>query len=144
MSILAGDLSRAFDPVLFAIDCGITPDDWQSKLLRQMPKRCLVLASRQIGKTETAILIGLHTAIYEPGSLVLIVSPSQRQSGEVFRRLMLAYAKLKGVPALEQEVSAARAVQQRLSNRRAARQRAHGAGICRRKVDHFGRGGEGR
>jgi hypothetical protein len=100
---MAGDLARIFDPVLLAIDCGITPDDWQSKLLRERPKRCLILASRQIGKTETAIFLGLYTAIYEPGSLVLIVSPSQRQSGEVFRRLMLAYAKLKGVPALEQE-----------------------------------------
>ena len=36
-------------------------------------------------------------------ALVLVVSPSQRQSQEVFRRLLIAHAKLKGVPGLTQE-----------------------------------------
>jgi hypothetical protein len=62
-----------------------------------------MLCARQTGKTEAAYHLGLWTALYEPGSLVLIVSPSQRQSQEVFRRLMIAHAKLKGVPELTQE-----------------------------------------
>lgn len=53
-----------------------------------------MLCARQTGKTETAVNLGHHTALYEPGSLVLIVSPSQRQSGEVFRRLMLNHQTL--------------------------------------------------
>jgi hypothetical protein len=101
--LMAKDLMRAFDPVQLALDAGIMPDPWQAKLLRERPKRCLMLCSRQSGKTETAIFLGIWTALYEPNSLVLIVSPSQRQSQEVFRRLMIAYNKLQGVPELAQE-----------------------------------------
>jgi hypothetical protein len=101
--LMAADIIRALNPVQLAIDVGLTLDPWQAKLLRDHPKRALLLCSRQAGKTEIAVLLGLHTALYEPGSLVLIVSPSQRQSGEVFRRLMLNYAKLQGVPTLSQE-----------------------------------------
>jgi hypothetical protein len=101
--MMAADMARAFDMVMLARDCGIEPDEWQAKLLRERPKRALLNCSRQTGKTETAILLGLWTAIFEPGSLVLIVSPSQRQSGEVFRRLLVAPSKLKGAPSLVQE-----------------------------------------
>jgi len=100
---MASDLRRCLDPVELARACGITPDAWQANLLRERPKRCLLLCSRQSGKTEVAIYLGLWTALYEPASLVLVVSPSQRQSQEVFRRLMLAHTKLKGAPELTQE-----------------------------------------
>jgi hypothetical protein len=30
----------------------------------------------------------VHCAAYQPGSLILVVSPSQRQSGELFRRIL--------------------------------------------------------
>jgi Terminase large subunit, T4likevirus-type, N-terminal len=101
--LMATDLHRCLDPVQLAIDAGIEPDPWQAKLLRERPRRCLMLCARQTGKTEAAFHLGLWTCLYEPGSLVLIVSPSQRQSQEVFRRLMLAHAKLQGVPELQQE-----------------------------------------
>jgi len=103
MTTMTADIARAFDPVLLARDCGIEPDDWQTRLLRHRPKRALLCCSRQSGKTEVAIHLGLWTCVYEPGSLVLIISPSQRQSQETFRRLMIAYAQLKGVPELTQE-----------------------------------------
>ena len=101
--LIASDLHRCLDPVQVAIDCGIQPDAWQAKLLRERPKRALLLCSRQSGKTEVAMHLGLWTALFEPGSLVLIVSPSQRQSQEVFRRLLIAYGKLADVPKLAQE-----------------------------------------
>jgi terminase large subunit-like protein len=101
--LMARDMARCFDPALLMRDVGITPDPWQAELLRKRPRRCLMLCSRQSGKTEVAIHLGLWSSLYVPGSLVLIVSPSQRQSQEVFRRLMLAHAKLKGVPELQQE-----------------------------------------
>ena len=97
------DLARPLDPVALARDAGIEPDPWQAELLEQRPKRCLMLCSRQSGKTEVAIHLGLWTALYEAPALVLIVSPSQRQSQEVFRRLMIAYGKLKDVLGLAQE-----------------------------------------
>ena len=101
--LMARDLARCFDPTMLMRDVGIVPDAWQAKLLRERPKRALLLCSRQSGKTEVAVHLGLWTCLYEPGSLVLIVSPSQRQSQEVFRRVMLAHTMLQGVPELTQE-----------------------------------------
>ena len=100
---MATDLARTFDPVLMARDCGIEPDEWQAKLLREEPRRALLLCSRQSGKTTTAGLLGLHRALYSSSSLVLIVSPSQRQSAEIFRTVMGFYRKLKDAPELAAE-----------------------------------------
>lgn len=101
--LMARDLSRAFDPSLIMRDGGLIPDPWQERVLRDKPRRGLFLCSRQSGKTEVAISLGEHCALYEPGSLTLIVSPSQRQSGEIFRRLMLLHSSLKDVPHLTAE-----------------------------------------
>jgi hypothetical protein len=110
--MMARDMARAFDPVLMAEDYGIVPDPWQADLLREDPKRALLLCSRQSGKTEVAIAKGLHTAIYKSPALVVILSPSQRQSGELFRRLMLCHGKLDGAP----ELTAESALRAELSN----------------------------
>lgn len=101
--LMARDLMRAFDPTMLMRDVGRTPDAWQAQLLRERPRRCLMLCARQSGKTETAVTLAEHVALYEPGSLSLIVSPSQRQSGEVFRRLMQLHSALKDVPQLTAE-----------------------------------------
>ena len=99
------DLARAFDPSLLAADCGITPDPWQAALLRSTAPRALLLCSRQSGKTTTTGLIALDTAIYKrPGGLVIVVSPSQRQSAEMLRTITQMHSKLKGVPELSAEL----------------------------------------
>jgi hypothetical protein len=97
------DLARNLDPVLFAEDCGITPDPWQADLLRSSAPRALLLCSRQSGKTTTTSLIALHCAVYTPGALVVVVSPSQRQSAEMLRTIKGLHAKLDGAPALMSE-----------------------------------------
>jgi hypothetical protein len=101
--MLSRDLARAFDPVLLARDCGIEPDAWQAKLLRERPRRGLWLASRQSGKTTTALLTTLWTVLYEAPALCLIVSPSLRQSSEAFRTFTMLYHKLDGAPELKAE-----------------------------------------
>ena len=100
---MALDLSRALDPIFIASDCNITLDKWQADLMRSSAPRILLLCSRQSGKTTTTGFIGLSTAIYKPGSLTLILSPSQRQSAEMQRTIMGFHAKLQGAPALTQE-----------------------------------------
>lgn len=100
---MAIDLARALDPVLLAIDCGITPDPWQADLLRTVSKRALLLCSRQSGKTTSTALKGLHRALYTSGALVIIVSPSQRQSAEMLRTIRLLHSKLGGTPSLGAE-----------------------------------------
>lgn len=89
---LAGDLASALDPVIFARRAGIEPDSWQADVLRSPARRVLLNCSRQSGKSTTTALLALHQAIYEPGSLILLLSPSLRQSAELFRTLAGLYA----------------------------------------------------
>jgi hypothetical protein len=101
--IMAGDMRMALDPAMIGERVGLTLDPWQAQLIRERPKRALLNCSRQSGKTTVANLMAIWTAVYEPPSLVLIISPSQRQSGECFRSLMMLYNKLLDAPRLEQE-----------------------------------------
>jgi hypothetical protein len=45
----------------------------------------------------------LHRAVYVPDSLVLLVSPSQRQSSELFRKVTNALARLEVAPDLHED-----------------------------------------
>lgn len=64
---------------------GMEVDPWQMELLLSSEDRLLLNCSRQIGKTQIVAALVLHTAMYIPGSLILIVAPSERQSGEFIR-----------------------------------------------------------
>jgi hypothetical protein len=75
-------------------DADLAPDPWQAGLLRQAPQRTLLLASRQSGKSQTCAGLALLTALTEPGSLVLLLSPSARQSGELFRKVLDLWYRL--------------------------------------------------
>lgn len=88
---IAADLAAALDPVIFAKQSGIDPDPWQADVLRSPSLRMLLNCSRQSGKTTTTALLGLHRALYHQESLVLILSPSLRQSAEFFRTLAGLY-----------------------------------------------------
>ena len=50
-------------------------------------RRLVLNCARQTGKSTTAATLALHRALYYPGSLILLVSPSQRQSTELFRKI---------------------------------------------------------
>lgn len=100
---MARDTARMLDPVLMAQDCGITPDEWQADVLRSSERRQLLLCARQSGKTTTTAIKGLHRAIYTTAALVVIVSPSQRQSAEMLRTLKGLHAQLDGAPKLVSE-----------------------------------------
>ncbi len=104
MSITA-DLALALDPVAFSRAAGIVPDGWQCAVLRSTAPRTLLNIHRQAGKSLMAALIGVHDAVYTPGSLVLILSPSLRQSGLVQRKVMHIYNAV-GRPVAATEESA--------------------------------------
>jgi hypothetical protein len=102
---MARDLARALDPVVFSRDCGVEPDPWQAELLRSVMSvvtllRALLLCSRQSGKTTVTALLALWVALFEAPALVVIVSPSQRQSAEMLRTIMRFHSNLEGTPAL--------------------------------------------
>jgi hypothetical protein len=86
--MLAHDLAMALDPVLYAKNAlGFQPDVWQNKVLRVTGKRMLLNCSRQWGKSTTASVLAVHRAMFHPDSLILLVSPSLRQSSELFRKV---------------------------------------------------------
>jgi hypothetical protein len=66
-------------------------------------KRTLWNIHRQGGKNTTAAALGLHTALYRPKSLVLLVSPSLRQSGELVRKVADLADRLEHPPELDED-----------------------------------------
>jgi hypothetical protein len=83
------------DPARLMADVGLSPDPWQTDLLRSSAPRTLILASRQVGKSQTSAALALREALLSPNRLVLLVSPSLRQSGELFRdKVMPLYRRL--------------------------------------------------
>lgn len=92
--MLGSDLAMALDPVLLMRRVGIEPDPWQLGVLRSRASRVLLNCCRQSGKSTTVAGLALHTAIYEPGSLSLILSPGERQSKEMLRKVMDMYHEL--------------------------------------------------
>jgi hypothetical protein len=100
MADLALDLACSLDPVILAEQAGIEPDPWQCEVLRSTAPRVLLNCSRQSGKSTISALLALHTALYTPSALVLMLSPSLRQSAELFRKALDLYRALgRPVPA---------------------------------------------
>jgi hypothetical protein len=87
MAVVARDWMLALDPCRFSRAAGIDPDPWQAAVLRSSAPRILLNCCRQSGKSTTVGTIAAHTAIYQPGSLVLLVSPTQRQSAELLLKV---------------------------------------------------------
>ncbi len=91
---LATDLALALDPVGLAEQAGIYPDRWQRNVLRSPAPRQLLNCCRQSGKSTTTAILALHTAIYAPKSLTLLLSPGERQSKELLKKVMDVYRAL--------------------------------------------------
>jgi Terminase large subunit, T4likevirus-type, N-terminal len=85
----------AVDPVAFAAAAGYPDlDAWQCETLRAMPRRLLLNCSRQSGKSLVAALLAVHQAIYQPGSLAVVVAVAQRQAMECLRTCRDLYGAL--------------------------------------------------
>ncbi len=101
---LADDLRYALDPVAFAGELlRLELDPWQRQVIASTGKRDLLNCSRQAGKSTTAAVLGLHEALYRPGSLTILVSPSQRQSSELFRKVTELRELLPTQPELSED-----------------------------------------
>src|SRR5918995_649976 len=84
----------ALDPAQLMAAGGLPADPWQNELLRSTSRRLLVNVSRQSGKSTATAALALHGALFDPGSLTLLVSASLRQSGELFRKVVAFYEAL--------------------------------------------------
>ena len=90
----------ALDPSAILGARGLAPDPWQRDFLFARDRQVLLNCSRQSGKSTVVSALALHAALFTPGGLVLLLSPSQRQSAEIFRKVHDAYVALnRPIPA---------------------------------------------
>src|SRR5439155_8294856 len=81
----------SLDPALSFPLRGFQADPWQQDFLRSRARRILLNCCRQAGKSCTVAALALHTALFQRGSLTLVVAPSQRQTDEFLRFAMDFY-----------------------------------------------------
>src|SRR5262245_14207629 len=84
----------ALDPSLILRAQGLAPDPWQRDFLLCEDRSVMLLCCRGAGKSRATSAKALHTALFRPASLVLLISRSQRQSGELFRYVKEGFAAL--------------------------------------------------
>lgn len=96
------------DPAMILRAAGMEPDPWQEQLMRSHSSRMSLLCSRQAGKSLIAAALALKAAFLEAPALVLILSPTLRQSGEMFRdKVMRMYSALgRPVPSVQESALA--------------------------------------
>ena len=85
MNPIAQRMRHALDPAAWVAErLGVVPDPWQARVLRSSSRRLLLNCTRQSGKSTTTAALAAHTATFQPGALVLMVSRAHRQSQELF------------------------------------------------------------
>ena len=77
--------------VEFAMQLGIYPDDWQIEVLASDHPRKILCCGRQTGKSTVAAILALHKALTQPGSVVLVVAPGERQAKLLFSKAKRLY-----------------------------------------------------
>lgn len=95
--MISSDLASALDPAAFMTASGFAPDEWQRSFVRSTAPRSLLLCCRQAGKSTVTAALATHTALFQPGALVLIFAPSQSQSFELFRKVQ-EFLRLTAAP----------------------------------------------
>jgi hypothetical protein len=96
------------DPVEWAWQkLGFVADAKQAEVLASDVHRGILNCSWQWGKSTTCAIKAVHYAQFHPESLVVVASPSLRQSGEFLRKAEKAIAQLGyRVGAVTEETSA--------------------------------------
>src|SRR5665647_1835575 len=75
-------------------------DSWQRDFLRDTEhKRVILNCARQTGKSSMVAIRAIYEALTTPGSLILVISPTFRQSMLLFSKIMRFY-DMAGRPVL--------------------------------------------
>ena len=88
-------LTRAafkLDPVAWCREAlDYHPDEWAQKVMMSPARYVIENVSRQAGKSTMSSALAVHRAVFFDRSLILLVSPTLRQSGELQRKCMRFY-----------------------------------------------------
>ena len=92
------------DPAILMEIAGMPADPWQRRLLGSHALQSLLLCCRQAGKSTVTAALALRVALLEAPALILLLSPTQRQSGELFRdKVMRLYDAVgRPVPSVQE------------------------------------------
>lgn len=101
--MLADDLRNALDPIVFAQSLGFTPDSWQAKVLATRGRQTILNCHRQSGKSTTTSIIAVYQAAFWPESTVLLISPSLRQSSELFRKVRYWFGRMPDLASFPED-----------------------------------------
>lgn len=85
------NLATALDPTRLFTAAGVDPDPWQRDVLLEPWSRAMLNVTRQGGKSLTVAALALHTALYRPEALVLVLAPARRQSKETLQKAWALY-----------------------------------------------------
>jgi hypothetical protein len=84
---IADNSRLQFDVAAFARErLGFEPGPDQVPALDPFIRRGILNCCRQWGKSTVVAVLAVHHAVYRPGSLTVVASPSARQSGEFVRK----------------------------------------------------------
>jgi hypothetical protein len=98
ISISVPRSTTTIDEIAFARRLRFSPDAHQAEVLRSREKRVILNCSRQWGKSTVTAVKALYRASSRPDSLVLVASPSRRQSAEWMRKAKRMFAHTGIVP----------------------------------------------
>lgn len=94
----------ALDPAAWAMESGACGDikiqPWQRRVLHSDALQIALLCSRQAGKSTITAVKALHTSLFWPGSLSLIIAPTEDQSKELLRKAATSLRGLHEPPRL--------------------------------------------
>lgn len=83
----------AGNPEALAAKAGLIPDPWQLRVLRSVAAVLLVCCTRQAGKS-TIVAVVIIAELLLPGRTVVIVAPTERQSKELYRKVLAFWRRL--------------------------------------------------
>lgn len=90
VDILASQLLKSLSPFHLMKQAIGEPDFWQREFLEEMPKRGILLCSRQSGKSTVVAILALYEALYKAPADILIIAPRQAQAFELLRKVRKA------------------------------------------------------
>ena len=92
-------LAMGLDPAQILMARNIRPDPWQRAVLLSSARHMLLNCCRQAGKSTVISALALHQAATSPpDATILLMSPSLRQSGELFHKVLLNFQALDQGP----------------------------------------------
>lgn len=99
---MADYVTKLSRPTELSKSLKIQPDPWQAVFMDDDNERIILCCGRQVGKSTAVAMRVLHR-MFTPESLVLIVSPTERQSKLLFATVKHFAHQIDGMPAAKED-----------------------------------------